>query len=74
MKPFSQFLEGISKEKEEKTAPVEPMHTRIASSKLKTHKATHGRNPSGAEKAKRAELEGELGSLETNKEKRVYKS
>ena len=78
MKLLSQFLEEKKKKKkkkkEEKTSPVEPMHTRIASSKLKRHRKTHGKNPAGTERAKRAELEGEIGTLETNKLKRVYRS
>jgi len=74
MKIFSKFLEEKKKEKELKSASFEPMHTRIASFKLKRHKGTHGINPAGTERAKRAELEGELGSLENQKIKRVYRS
>ena len=75
MKPFSQFLEEKKKKKkEEKTSPVEPVHVRKAKSKLKRHRATHGKSPKGSAGIKRAELEGEMGSLESDKIKRVYKS
>ena len=75
MKPFSQFLEEKKKKKKkEKTSPVEPMHVRKAKSKLKRHRATHGKSPKGSAGIKRAELEGEMGTLESDKIKRVYKS
>ena len=78
MKPFSQFLEEKKKKKkkkkEEKTSHVEPMHVRKAKSKLKRHRATHGKSPKGSAGIKRAELEGEMGTLESNKIKKVYKS
>ena len=75
MKPFSQFLEEKKKKKKkEKTSPLEPMHVRKAKSKLKRHRATHGKSPKGSAGIKRAELEGEMGTLESDKIKRVYKS